>query len=86
MARVLMTGSVVALGAREEVDAARRDMAEFENVMFIEAGPERIPWRDQFFTKIVIPSHWERLLPEISSEIHRVLAPGGTIVSSSADV
>ena len=86
MARVLITGSVVALGTPEEVDDARREMAEFDNVLFLEASPERVPWRDQFFTKILIPPHLERLLPEISNEIHRLLAPGGTIVSSGVDV
>jgi hypothetical protein len=86
MARVLMAGSVVALGTSEEVDNARREMAEFDNVLFLEASPERIPWRDQFFTKVVVPPHLERLLPEISNEIHRLLAPGGTIVSSGVDV
>lgn len=86
MARVLMAGSVVVLGTSEEVDNARREMAEFDNVLFLEASPERIPWRDQFFTKVVVPPHLERLLPEISNEIHRLLAPGGTIVSSGVDV
>ena len=86
MAGVLMTGSVVALGTQEEVDRARSEMAEFDNVLFLEASPERIPWRDQFFTKVVVPPHLERLLPEISNEIHRLLAPGGTIVSSGVDV
>jgi hypothetical protein len=86
MARVLSAGSVVALGTSEEVDNARRDMATFDNVMFLEASPERVPWRDQFFTKVVVPPHLERLLPDISNEIHRLLAPGGTIVSSGANV
>lgn len=86
MARALATGCVVALGTLEEVDNARRDMIEFDNVMFVEASPERIPWRDQFFTKVVVPPHLERLLPDISNEIHRLLAPGGTIVNSGADV
>ena len=86
MARTLTTGSVVALGTPEEVDNARRGMADFDNVLFLEASPERIPWRDQFFTKVVVPPHLQRLLPEISNEIHRLLAPGGTIVSSGMDV
>jgi hypothetical protein len=85
MAHVLVTGSVVALGTPDEVDRARREMAEFDNVLFVDASPERIPWRDQFFTKVVVPPHLERLLPEISNELHRLLAPGGTVVNSGVD-
>jgi hypothetical protein len=85
MSRVVMAGCLVALGERDEVDQARRELAEFDNVMFVNATPERIPWRDQFFTKVVVPPHLERLLPSISGELHRVLAPGGAIVTSTAD-
>jgi hypothetical protein len=85
MAHVLIAGSVVALGTPDEVDRARREMAEFDNVLFVDASPERIPWRDQFFTKVVVPPHLERLLPEISNELHRLLAPGGTVVNSGVD-
>jgi len=83
IARVLMTGVLVALGDADEVDAARQSMADFENVMFLDASPGQIPWREAYFTKILVPPHLESLLPNISAELHRVLAPEGEIISSA---
>ena len=80
IARVLMSGVLVALGDSDEVDEARRSMADFDNVMFLSASPEQIPWREAYFTKILVPPHLESLLSHISVELHRVLAPGGEIV------
>ena len=85
IARVLMGGVLVALGNAEEVDAARQSMADFENVMFLNASPEQIPWRDAYFTKILVPPHLASLLPHIAPELHRVLAPEGQIVSSAEE-
>jgi len=85
IARVLMSGVLVALGTADEVDEARRSMSDFENVMFIEASPEQIPWREAYFSKILVPPHLESLLPQITSELHRVLAPGGQIVRSAVE-
>ncbi len=83
IARVLMSGVLVALGDGDEVDRARHAMAEFENVMFLEASPERIPWREGYFSKILVPPHLESLLPQIEPELHRVLAPGGDIIRTA---
>lgn len=83
MARLLMRGSIVALGTGDDVETARRAMAEFENVMFIEANPDRIPWREAYFTKVIVPPHFERIMPQIAAEVQRVLRPGGTIVRAS---
>lgn len=85
IARILMSGVLVALGTSEEVDEARRSMADFENVMFLDASPEQIPWRDAYFSKILIPPHLESLLPHIAAEMHRVLAPGGEIVRTAVE-
>lgn len=85
IARVLMSGVLVALGTGDEVDEARRSMADFENVMFIDASPEQIPWREAYFSKILVPPHLELLLPQITTELHRVLAPGGQIVRSAVE-
>jgi hypothetical protein len=54
-------------------------MAEFDNVMFVEASPQQIPWREHYFTKIVVPPHMEAVLRSSGAELHRVLAPGGEI-------
>jgi hypothetical protein len=85
MARVLMRGAVVALGSAYDVDRARRELAEFDNVLFLDASPDAIPWRDGYFTKVVVPPHLEPLLPQVSHEIQRVLRPGGTVVRATAD-
>jgi len=80
IARVLIRGALVALGTREEVDQARAEMAEFDNAMFVEAQPDCIPWRDQFFTKVLVPHHLEPLLAPFADELQRLLAPDGQIV------
>jgi len=85
IARVLMRGVLVALGTREEVDRAREAMADFENVMFVETALDKIPWREQYFTKILVPPHLEQLLRPLALELDRVLAPGGEIVHQSVN-
>jgi hypothetical protein len=86
MARILMRGAVVALGSADEVDRARREMAEFDNALFLDASPAAIPWRDGYFTKVIVPPHLEPLLPQIAKEIQRVLRPNGTVVRTAIDV
>lgn len=81
LARCLPAGCLVALGSRDQVDEARRILAEFDNAMFIDASPEEIPWREYFFTKVVVPPHFEPLTSRAAAEVHRVLAPGGKIIS-----
>jgi hypothetical protein len=71
MVRILIRGVVVVLGEQNST------LAEFQNVMFLDASPESVPWRDGFFTKIYVPRQWERLA---ASEVVRLLAPGGEIV------
>jgi len=86
LARILIRGVVVALGTPEEIAAARGQFAEFDNVMLLDAGPDRIPWHDASFSKIVVPRQYERILPHISGELHRLLAPGGEIIQKAASV
>jgi hypothetical protein len=85
LGRILITGCLVALGTSDEVDEARRQLAEFDNLMFIAATPDHIPWRDAFFTKAIVPPQYQSLLPQIQAELLRVLEPGGKIISSSED-
>jgi hypothetical protein len=85
LGRVLMAGCLVALGSADEVDEARRQLAEFDNLMFLVATPDRIPWREAFFTKVLVPPQFQPLLPGLQDELLRVLAPGGEIVSNSED-
>ena len=86
MARILIRGSVVALGTAEEVAAARARFAEFDNIMLLDAPPDRVPWRAAAFTKIVVPNQYERILPYLARELDRLLAPGGEIVRKVASV
>jgi hypothetical protein len=85
-ARILMAGCLVALGTPDEVDEARKAMLDFDNVMFVHASPDNVPWRDQFFTKIVVPSHLQRLVLGSSEEMTRLLAPGGVLIQDSEAV
>lgn len=81
LARVLVRGVVVAMGPPERVDRARQALAEFDNVMLFDTDPARIPWRDGYFTKIVVPPG-----AEVTSELARVLSPDGEILTSSEPV
>lgn len=85
MASVLNAGLLVALGTADEVDAARAELNRLDNVMFIEGVPNSIPWREAFFTRIVVPPHLEPVLRSAAPELHRVLAPGGEIVVDRQD-
>ncbi|MBV9084943.1 MAG: hypothetical protein JOZ62_19870, partial [Acidobacteriaceae bacterium] len=76
-AKILTQGLLVGIGTRDEVDLARGWMAEFDNAMFIEARPDQIPWREAYFSKIVVPPQLETMLRHIGAELHRLLAPGG---------
>jgi hypothetical protein len=79
LGRILSQGVLVALGDARSVDQARGALADFENVMFIEASPAQIPWRDQFFTVVIIPEHMRAAARAAQAEITRILAPGGRI-------
>jgi len=75
IARILVRGIVVAIDEPQRVDRAREALAEFDNVMLLDARPERIPWRDGYFTKIVVPDALEE-----NSEWTRVLSVDGEII------
>ena len=86
LGRILTAGCLVAFGDREEVDEARRLFSEFDNLMFLEAALDSIPWRDAFFTKILIPPHMAELAAALAADLQRVLAPGGQIITTSENV
>src|SRR5262245_55748149 len=52
-ARRAPNGAVVGLGDADGVRGARRAAADLDNVMFVPATPDDIPWRDGFFTLVV---------------------------------
>jgi hypothetical protein len=79
--RILLQGCAVVVGSRDEIDDGRKALADFDNIMFVQGAPDRIPWRSQFFTKILIPQQFDSLRQSLAGELQRVLAPGGAIVS-----
>jgi hypothetical protein len=81
-ARILMRGVVVVLGSEAELEEARAALSEFQNVLLLDAHPDRVPWRKAFFTKIVVAPQLDRILPSLTPEITRLLAPEGEIVRS----
>lgn len=85
MGRTLSAGCLVALGTKDEVDEARRALSELDNLMFVESAGAAIPWRDAFFTKIVVPPQMTPIAATFGGELQRVLAPGGEIISSGED-
>jgi hypothetical protein len=79
--RILMQGVVVAAGPPDKVDSARQALADFDNIMLIDADPASpIPWRDAYFTKIVVAGALRNLA---GAECRRLLAPGGEIVEET---
>jgi hypothetical protein len=84
LARLLIRGQVVAIGTADEVSAARPFFADFENVMLLDAPPDKVPWRAGGFSKIVVPHQYERILPYLTGELNRLLAPGGEIIRKVA--
>jgi arsenite methyltransferase len=75
-------GMVVGLDISEEMIArARLASSEEENVLFAIGSAEEIPWRDQYFDRILsIESFYYYPDQEaVLRELHRVLVPGGLL-------
>jgi len=75
-------GMAVGLDISDEmIDRARQASAEIEDVLFVKAAADEIPWRDEYFDKVLsIESFY--YYPDQESvlrELYRVLAPGGKI-------
>ena len=85
IARILVRGSLVAIGSRETVDSARASLADFDNVLFLEASPAEIPWRDAYFTKVLVPPHFEPMMAAIEREVRRVMRPDGSLLRTALD-
>ena len=85
LARLLIRGVLVAIGDRDQVDEAREKLADFDNVMFLEARPDQIPWQEAYFSKIIVPPYLEPVMRSASTELYRLLAPGGEIVRQTVN-
>lgn len=66
--------ALVGMGTAEQVQAARRALADLTNVMFVQGDRNDIPWQDRWFTLILVDSD-----PEPTPAMTRVLAEGGRI-------
>lgn len=75
IAQAVTRGLLVGLGTADEVHAARRALADLDNVMFVIREGTDIPWRDGFFTLIVAPD-----LEQATGEMRRVAAPGASVL------
>jgi hypothetical protein len=77
-------GIVVALGDDDAVRRARKTCALLENVMFVPAVPDQIPWKEDFFTVAIdLAGAWDR--PAIvARELLRVVSPGGAALVAPA--
>ena len=67
---------LVGLGSDEEVRAARRELADLDNVMFVVGSRSEIPWQSHFFTVIVDVG-----ADEPTAEMTRCLAENGRVVT-----
>jgi ubiquinone/menaquinone biosynthesis C-methylase UbiE len=73
---------VVGLDVSDEmIRNARAKSASHENLLFVWGSAEQIPWQENYFTKaLCVESFYYLENPERAlREIHRVLAPGGSL-------
>ncbi len=78
MARKASAGIVVGLGEDDEVRAARKALGQLENVMFVPATTEEIPWQENFFSVVIDTACAWSSTERTAREILRVLSPGGS--------
>jgi hypothetical protein len=75
-------GILVGIGSEPGIYEARRALADLDNVMFVPAAERlEIPWRDEFFTKVIALEY-----AESGPEMLRVLVPGGALYLSGSVV
>jgi hypothetical protein len=74
LAARLTHGLVVILGSDDEISLGRRKHAALDNVMFLAASAEDIPWQDGFFTKVLDPAGRWADSRKAAQEITRIQA------------
>jgi ubiquinone/menaquinone biosynthesis C-methylase UbiE len=84
LARAVEGGQGVAVGvdvSEEMIARARAASRDVENLLFAISAAEEIPWRDDYFEKVLsIESFYYYQDQEVVlRELHRVLAPGGEL-------
>jgi len=82
LASLAPEGLVVGIDVSDEmIRNARAKSTSHENLLFVWAGAEQIPWQEHYFTRaLCVESFYYFEEPERAlREMHRVLAPGGTL-------
>lgn len=82
LASLVPEGMVVGLDVSDEmIRKARAASTAHENILFVWADAESIPWQERFFSRVFsVESFYYVERPEIAlREIYRVLAPGGSV-------
>jgi hypothetical protein len=74
LAATLTAGLLVVLGTEDDTASGRRQYADLDNVMFVAASAEEIPWQDGFFTQVLDPSGQWADSPRAALETARVRA------------
>jgi ubiquinone/menaquinone biosynthesis C-methylase UbiE len=79
LADLAKEGSVIGLDVSNEmIHRAREQSSSIENVLYLWAGMDQIPWQENFFTKVLCTDAlYDENTERVLREIHRVLAPGG---------
>ena len=75
-------GLIIGLDPSDDcVREARAKSTAFENIMYLWASPEQIPWQENFFTIVlcVIPYSANADLEKVIIEFARVVEPGGAL-------
>ena len=75
LAARLSGGLLVVLGSDDETSQGRQQFADLDNVMFVAASAEDIPWQDGFFTQVLDPAGRWADSPKAAQEMARVRAP-----------
>jgi len=68
----LSNGLIVVLGTQELVAQNRKFYSKIENVMFVPATAEDIPWQDAFFDEVLDPQGLWQSSSQASAEAARV--------------
>ena len=58
----------------DQVRAARAASTDIENVLFVNAGIEEIPWKADYFSHALLDQAFSEM-----GEVYRVLAPSGKV-------
>ncbi len=56
----------------DQVRAARAASREIDNVMYVTAGVEEVPWKQDYFSHVILGSS-----PPAMTEVNRILVHGG---------